>query len=1076
MPRIYSVLETGLGLDRWQARLPHIRAMGFTHLLVSPDAFTTIDLKPSDQDEANPPVIPASHLQILRSTARLCSDHDLQLLLDVDIAYVASDTSLRVEHPEWFRAILSPDDLPDPRHRPAEVGARWRLEDAHAADAALEWWTHRLLEWVGAGVAGFRLVSVDAAPASWWKALCEHVHAQAENTRMLAWTQDLKPRAVAALVGAGFDYTFCSAEWWDYRAAWLANEYRRLAAVAPPLACAGAPEPVNPHPSGAEQAHRRAIWLAATLGAGWLMPAGFEGEEHALAHGPLDVAARVTQRGDHVAPPFDLSADVAAANASIEADRFGGTASPTLHAGVGWAGLFRADAERARLLLLNADLERPNVASLPAIGGGEACAFAPWRDDSGRQISPECLLAPGQALRLEADRSLPITHRLTPPASIQRLDAAAQAPRIAIEGVTPCVDAGRFPVKCVVGDSVRVEADVFMDGHDALGVALCWRPCDEETWHQQRMLPLGNDRYAAHFVPERIGRHEYKVQAWRDAYASYRYEVSVKHDAQVPIALELEEGRQLLEATLDTTAPAQARSLRAVVADLAGAHDDEDRYRQLIAAKTGEAMAQADPRPFAVQSAVLPLEVDRRAAQFASWYELFPRSQTDDPTRHGSFRDVIARLPAIRAMGFDVLYFPPIHPIGEAFRKGRNNTLTPAPDDPGSPYAIGSAQGGHTAIHAELGTIEDFRALRDAALEQGLELALDFAIQCSPDHPWLREHPEWFDWRPDGSLRYAENPPKKYQDIVNVDFYGEGALPSLWQALCDVVLYWAGEGVRNFRVDNPHTKPYPFWEWLIARVRSEYPDALFLAEAFTRPKPMYRLAKAGFSQSYTYFTWRHTKEEFTEYLTELSQGPARDFFRPNFFVNTPDINPHFLQRSGRTGFLIRAALAATLSGLWGMYSGFELCEAAALPGREEYLDSEKYQIKPRDWAMPGNIVAEISQLNAIRRAQPALQNHLGVRFLQADEPQVLFFERFVSHVADGTPPLDRILVAILLDPFAETDTDLHLPLADWGLADDAELQAQDLLHDVTAIWRGARQHVWLGRGMPYAIWHLQETI
>ena len=393
--------------------------------------------------------------------------------------------------------------------------------------------------------------------------------------------------------------------------------------------------------------------------------------------------------------------------------------------------------------------------------------------------------------------------------------------------------------------------------------------------------------------------------------------------------------------------------------------------------------AADDGRSPAEHTPAIPLDVDRPQAGFASWYEMFPRSATDDPARHGTFVDVIARLPAIRAMGFDVLYFPPIHPIGTTNRKGRNNALRAEPDDVGSPYAIGGPEGGHDAIHPQLGTLDDFRALVAAAKDHGLEIALDFAIQCSPDHPWLREHPDWFRWRPDGSIRFAENPPKKYEDIVNPDFYAEAAMPGLWLALRDVVQFWVDQGVRIFRVDNPHTKPLPFWHWMIADIRGRHPDVIFLAEAFTRPKLMYRLAKVGFTQSYTYFTWRNTKQEIIEYLTELNAPPVRDFFRPNFFVNTPDINPPFLQTSGRPGFLIRAALACTLSGLWGMYSGFELCEAAPLPGREEYLDSEKYQIRVRDFAAPGNIVGEITALNRIRRAHPALQSHLGVTFYPA---------------------------------------------------------------------------------------------
>ena len=422
-------------------------------------------------------------------------------------------------------------------------------------------------------------------------------------------------------------------------------------------------------------------------------------------------------------------------------------------------------------------------------------------------------------------------------------------------------------------------------------------------------------------------------------------------------------------------------------------------------------MRAADERPFACRHAPeIPIDVDRPQAGFASWYEMFPRSVTDDPARHGTFADVIERLPAIRAMGFDVLYFPPIHPIGTTNRKGRNNALRAEPDDVGSPYAIGGPEGGHDAIHPALGTLDDFRALIAAAKDNGLEIALDFAIQCSPDHPWLREHPDWFRWRPDGSLRYAENPPKKYEDIVNPDFYADAAMPALWIALRDVVLFWIDQGVRIFRVDNPHTKPLPFWQWMIADIRGRHPDVIFLAEAFTRPKLMYRLAKIGFTQSYTYFTWRNTKQEITEYLTELNAPPVREFFRPNFFVNTPDINPIFLQTSGRPGFLIRAALACTLSGLWGMYSGFELCEAAPLPGREEYLDSEKYQIRVRDFAAPGNIVERDHRAQPDPPANPALQSHLGVTFYPAFNDQILLYGK---RTPDGH---DMILVAVNLDP------------------------------------------------------------
>ena len=451
----------------------------------------------------------------------------------------------------------------------------------------------------------------------------------------------------------------------------------------------------------------------------------------------------------------------------------------------------------------------------------------------------------------------------------------------------------------------------------------------------------------------------------------------------------------------------------------------------------------------------------------ASWYELFPRSQTGDPRRHGTFADVIERLPRIRDMGFDVLYFPPIHPIGTTARKGRNNSLKAAPGDVGSPYATGSPEGGHDALHPELGSLEDFRRLVGAARDHGLEIALDYAIQCSPDHPWLKEHPDWFRHRPDGTIKHAENPPKKYEDIVNVDFYAPGAVPSLWEALRDVVLFWIEQGVRIFRVDNPHTKPLPFWQWMIADVRGRYPDAIFLAEAFTRPKMMYRLAKVGFSQSYTYFTWRNTKSELIEYLTELSTTAPVEFFRPHFFVNTPDINPYFLQASGRAGFLIRAVLATTTSGLWGMYSGFELCEGAPLPGREEYLNSEKYEIRVRDWNAPGNIVQEITALNRIRRASPALHSHRGIRFYNAGNDQMMVYGR----IRPGQD--DMILVAVSLDPHHPQETDFELPLWEWKLPDSGSLAAEDLMTGHRFTWTGKNQRLRLDPAvLPFAIWRL----
>ncbi|MGA8403016.1 MAG: maltotransferase domain-containing protein, partial [Stellaceae bacterium] len=605
--------------------------------------------------------------------------------------------------------------------------------------------------------------------------------------------------------------------------------------------------------------------------------------------------------------------------------------------------------------------------------------------------------------------------------------------------------------------------------HDRLAAALLWRAADEEVWREAPMNAAGNDRWVGRFPLARVGRYLFTILAWKDRFGTFAEELEKKHAAGLPVALELEEGRLRIEEAAAQADRAVAPELAALVARLKEADADE-RRRLLLTPSTAELMATARVRPHAHRHPTeYPVEAERRAAGFGSWYELFPRSQSGDPSRHGTFADVITRLPAISAMGFDVLYLPPIHPIGRVNRKGRDNAPHAEPGEPGSPYAIGSDEGGHEAIHPALGTLDDFRQLRDAAARHGMELALDFAVQCAPDHPWLRQHPDWFEWRPDGSIRYAENPPKKYEDIVNVDFYAGSAVPSLWLALRDIVLLWAGEGVRLFRVDNPHTKPLPFWEWMIGEVRAKYPDAVFLAEAFTRPKLMYRLAKIGFSQSYTYFTWRNTKAELTEYLTELSTD-ARDFFRPHFFVNTPDINPVFLQTSGRPGFLIRAALAATLSGLFGVYSGFELCEARALAGREEYASSEKYEIRAWDWEAPGNIIAEITRLNRIRRANPALQTHLGVSFHNAFNDQILYFSK-------AAPDLQNVvLVAVNLDPRFPQECDIEVPLWRWGLSDAASVTVADLMADRQFTWTGKMQHIRLDPAMlPFAIWRLRPV-
>ena len=648
------------------------------------------------------------------------------------------------------------------------------------------------------------------------------------------------------------------------------------------------------------------------------------------------------------------------------------------------------------------------------------------------------------------------------------LSQALLLPRIAIENTRPVLDGGQFAVKAVAGQEVEVTCKVFADGHDKLAVRVRWRDEQQEAWDSQPLEDQGNDGWLGHFPVPTVGRYRFCIEAWIDQFASFCYELEKKHLAGVPVSLELQEGRtQVQQAAERSEGPLRERLL-ALQQQLAGLLETE-QVALFLRDSSARLMAEADHRPYLSLSPEYPLDVERVQAQFASWYELFPRSITDHPARHGTFNDVHSRLSMIHDMGFDVLYFPPIHPIGRSHRKGRNNSLTAGPDDPGSPYAIGSEEGGHEAIHPQLGSLDDFRRLVTAAADHGLEIALDFAIQCSQDHPWLKQHPGWFNWRPDGTIKYAENPPKKYQDIVNVDFYAAEAIPGLWLELRDIVIGWVEEGVKTFRVDNPHTKPLPFWQWLIGDVRRQYPEVIFLAEAFTTPAMMARLGKVGYTQSYTYFTWRNTKSELSSYLAELNQPPWRDCFRPNFFVNTPDINPAFLHDSGRPGFLIRAVLASMGSGLWGMYSGFELCESAPVPGKEEYLDSEKYEIRPRDFNAAGNIIAEIAQLNRIRRQNPALHSHLGLKLYNAWNDQILYFGK---RSAEGG---NLVLVAVSLDPFNAQEAHFELPLWELGLADDAATQGEDLMNGHRWTWYGKTQFMRLEPAQPFGIWRITAT-
>jgi starch synthase (maltosyl-transferring) len=940
----------------------------------------------------------------LRASTSAARRAGLALLLDVQLGRVAQNAGLIGQNPDWF----------------VHGGDGIKFRYLSAADATVDWWDERLAAWQAAGVRGFRFMDVADAPASVWRRLVAGVKRRDAQALCLAWSPGVAPDILSRLRNCGFDFAFSSLGWWDFAAGWLNDDAARVRAVAPVMAM-----PAPPGTAGwPRERVVRGMRLAAAYGAGWLLEpgfcAGFEDEVLALN--------RWRRRQDFLAAPAaDLMSSAGAPAAVL---RRGGL-----------------------VLLANASLTQNTV--LPAE------EILPQLGVAGLSAPDESVLGPDAKIALGAGE---LTIFRTRPAKKMMLPVALRvdtnAARIGIEKIAPAVDDGRFPARRLVGEMVSVTADLISDGHGKLAAEVLFRAVDETRFRSVPMHLIVNDRWAGGFPLERMGRYVFAVAAWHDAFATFADEITKKVKASVNVSLEILEGMALVE-----RAAAQADEAQAALAALQQA-DEAGRLKMLLGEEMAALMRRGAARDFYTVSSERILDAERRGAAFASWYEIFPRSQAGDGKTHGTFQDVIAQLPRIADMGFDVLYFPPIHPIGRTNRKGRNNTLTPAADDPGSPYAIGAKEGGHDVLHPELGTLDDFAALRAAAEAFGIELALDFAIQCAPDHPWLTEHPEWFDWRPDGSLRYAENPPKKYEDIVNVDFYAPGAQPSLWLALRDVVQFWVDQGVKLFRVDNPHTKPLPFWEWLIGDIRSRHPDALFLAEAFTRPKVMARLAKIGFSQSYTYFTWRNTKREIEDYLIELSATGLKDYFRPHFFVNTPDINPVFLQSSGRGGFLIRAALAATLSGLWGVYNGFELCEGAAIPGKEEYADSEKYQFRAWDYDRPGNIVAEISQLNRIRRQNAALHSHLGVEFLPCFHDSVVFFRKFG---ADG----NNLLIAVSLDPHNIVEATLEVPLWRFGRADDGELPVEDLMRGFAFTWRGKYQPVRLNPfEQPFCIWRV----
>ena len=627
-------------------------------------------------------------------------------------------------------------------------------------------------------------------------------------------------------------------------------------------------------------------------------------------------------------------------------------------------------------------------------------------------------------------------------------------PSVVIENVQPLLDDGRYPIKRIVGEDLVVEADIFKDGHDVVAAVLKWRVLGKPAWRETPMIFVDNDRWRGVCTLYDEDIHEYTVEAWTDTFRSWQQEFIKKFEGGISdLRSEALEGAAIVGAAAGRARDRADRERLLEFSEQISTSANSEIYAIAQSGELEVLMATYPDRSNAAQYDPAPrVVVDRSAALFAAWYEFFPRSAEGRSDRGSTFRDCLLRVDDAKAMGFDVVYFPPIHPIGHTNRKGRNNSITCEPGDPGVPWAIGSEAGGHKAVEPALGTLADFDWLQKEVRKRGMEIALDFAINCSPDHPYVKEHPDWFYKRPDGTIKYAENPPKKYEDIYPLNFRCEN-WRELWAEMKSIVLFWAEHGVRIFRVDNPHTKPVAFWEYLIKGVREKYPDTIFLSEAFTRPKMMKALAKAGFNQSYTYFTWRNSKQELIEYFTELTQTEMSEYFRPNLWPNTPDILPFVLQEGGRPAFMIRALLAATLSPLYGIYSSYELCENKALPDREEYLDSEKYQFKERNWNAPGNIKDWIARLNKIRKQNRALQLYSNLRFYHAENDAILFYGKMTA-ARDNI-----ILVVVNLDPKNAQATMVHVPLAEMGIPENKPYVVHDLLTDKRFTWTGARNYV-----------------
>jgi starch synthase (maltosyl-transferring) len=1120
--RIYNLLPTLAGsVAGWTAQLPRIAAMAFDAVYLNPfhyPGFSGSLYAVKDYYRLNPRFRGApsecigpggmrrSDDDLLRAFTAAAAGHGLRVIMDLVVNHTAKDSELAAHRPQWFARgdggeMRSPStvDPADPARKTvwgdlAELDYR-----APQKDEIIAYFADLVRHYVGIGFGGFRCDAAYKVPAEVWRRLIVAARSQDPDIVFCAETLGAPEEDVLALGDAGFDYLFNSVKWWDFESPWPLDQYERYRHIAPSigfpeshdterlvaeLLAAGFPE------SQIEARYRQAYSFAAAFSTGVMMPMGFE---YGWSR-RFDVVAGLDQPPGMAAEParFDLSGFIAGINLMKRA-------VPALNEEGPQRRLSRPDdpllvllrqsgngVERALTLVNTEEGEARDVVTADlALAAGLA-------DLGNRLLALEML--PGGATRPAPARITvaPLEVRVLrwAPRPVRNVDIAPYrrigrepvhhrewrpGARILIEDVWPEIDGGRYPSKRIVGEEVAVWTDLFRDGHDRIAAVLKYAPVDENAdeaagaagggvWREAPFAPFENDRWVARFRPDRVATWRYTIEAWTDRFTSLCDDLAKKIDAGRDVAVELIEGEHMVAAALTRATPEDRARLREIL-DAFAAADAEGRGALMLSPGLRGPMARAGERgDRALYGRVLELIVDRPEARFAAWYEMFPRSQGRIPGRSASFDDCIARLGEVAALGFDVVYLVPIHPIGRTNRKGRDNAVVAAPGDPGSPYAIGGevgggdagsgATGGHRAVHPELGTLDDFRRFVGAAAALGIEVALDFAVQCAPDHPWVEEHKRWFEWRPDGTIKYAENPPKTYEDIVNVDFYNPDRA-GLWSELRDTVLFWIDQGVRIFRVDNPHTKPVPFWEWLIREVKARCPEAVFLAEAFTRPKMMRALAKAGFSQSYTYFTWRNTKAELIEYLSELTEGPATEYFRPNFFANTPDILPMFLQEGGRPAFRIRLVLAGTLSPAYGIYNGFELCENLAIPGREEYLHSEKYEYKVWDWDRPGNIKRDIGVLNRFRRDNPALHEFTNLRFLDCPHPQILAY-------AKATADRGNIVIAVVnLDPHGVHAGEIVLPLDEWGLTPDREFSVEEAFTGRVLAWRGTRQHVTL---------------